>query len=61
MNDWGTVSGVPVCKSFCDDWFDACRDAKTCAMNWKDDYNKTGGVSCKVNSTCKTFREVSFH
>ncbi|KAJ8279040.1 hypothetical protein COCON_G00061060 [Conger conger] len=32
------VLHVPVCVSFCDSWFDACKDDLTCAKNWLTDF-----------------------
>ncbi|KAL4634985.1 riboflavin-binding protein-like isoform X1 [Arapaima gigas] len=29
---------VPLCASFCDRWFNACKDELTCAKNWLTDF-----------------------
>ena len=54
----GYISGVPVCASYCDSWFEACKDDLTCVEDWLDDfdYAVNGNNSCPVNSTCTTFR-----
>ncbi|CAL8264746.1 unnamed protein product, partial [Gadus morhua 'NCC'] len=39
------IQAVPLCHSFCRDWFDACRMDLTCARNWARDprgHNCTG-------------------
>ncbi|KAH0629656.1 hypothetical protein JD844_011887 [Phrynosoma platyrhinos] len=30
---------VPLCQSFCDGWYDACKDDLTCARNWLTDWH----------------------
>ena len=54
------VAGVPICKSYCDAWFDACKNDSTCAKDWLKDFNETGDmISCKNgNSSCQTYTEV---
>ncbi|XP_075999162.1 retbindin [Genypterus blacodes] len=40
------IQAVPLCHSFCRDWFDACRVDLTCVRNWATDprgQNCTGG------------------
>ncbi|MBN3305794.1 RBP protein, partial [Amia calva] len=32
------LQGVPLCQSFCQDWFEACREDLTCARNWVSDW-----------------------
>ena len=55
----GSFVGVPICSSFCDAWFDACKDESTCAKNWITDYDydQSGNNKCKTN-VCKKFSEV---
>ena len=50
---------APVCRDFCDEWFNACADDMTCVSNWITDWNVTedGSNYCPVNSTCMTFRQ----
>ena len=53
------LSGLPVCASSCDEWFDACKDVPVCAQNWLTDFkedNETGRLHC-VTKTCRTFAE----
>ena len=52
---------LPVCASYCDEWFDACKDDYTCAVNWVVRffiYIETGQNVCPPNHTCRTFAEV---
>ena len=55
----GYIQNVPVCASYCDDWFEACKDDLTCVEDWLADfdYEVNGNNSCPANSTCITFRE----
>lgn len=44
---------APLCSSFCDSWFEACKDDLTCAKNWLTDFNMaTAPSTCKTNSSC---------
>lgn len=55
-----SLNRVPVCSSFCDNWYDACKSDLTCVKNWifEWDYdNKTGENLCPTNSSCMTFEE----
>ncbi|XP_069491497.1 riboflavin-binding protein-like [Ambystoma mexicanum] len=39
---------VPLCQSFCDGWFDACKDDLTCVQNWLTDWTiDENGNQCK--------------
>ncbi len=55
----GYIANVPVCASYCDRWFQACKDDLTCVENWLVDFDfaANGNNSCPVNSTCMTFSE----
>lgn len=50
-------NNAPVCSSYCDEWYEACKDQPTCAKNWVFDFNETpdGHNLCKRN--CTTFKE----
>ncbi|KJE91436.1 hypothetical protein CAOG_02570 [Capsaspora owczarzaki ATCC 30864] len=54
-------SSVPVCSSWADRWFDACRNDKTCVDNWYDDnawdYTPDGWNICKPDSQCTTYAD----
>ncbi|KAL9969929.1 hypothetical protein ACROYT_G022213 [Oculina patagonica] len=39
---------APICASFCDGWFEACKEDLTCAKNWATGFNWTSGIN-----TCK--------
>jgi len=47
---------APICASFCNDWFDACKDDLTCAKNWLTDFNTTrpGDANTCINP-CRNF------
>lgn len=51
------IKHAPVCASFCDGWFDACKNDLTCAKNWIIDFNMSayGANTCK--NPCKTFSQ----
>ena len=51
------LKNAPVCSSYCNDWFDACKDDMTCAENWVTGFNFTedGHNQCKQN--CTTFKD----
>lgn len=50
---------APVCTHYCDDWFEACKDDKTCAKNWIKGFDwASGGNRCKPGSSCKTFKDT---
>ena len=50
------LSKAPVCASFCDAWFDACKDDLTCARNWITDFNMTSGTN-KCMQPCRSFSD----
>ena len=58
----GYIQGVPVCASYCDAWFEACRNDFTCVDNWLEDFDFAldGVNSCPGpgNSTCVTFEQM---
>ncbi|XP_073987680.1 folate receptor gamma-like [Rhodnius prolixus] len=58
---------VPLCKSECQDWFNACADDYTCSDNWSKSYdnslvnNSTNGTHiCERDPSerCKPFKDV---
>ncbi len=53
-------SGVPLCSTFCDQWYEACKSEKACAKNWITDFNKNsyGENTCKPSSSCQDFSIV---
>lgn len=56
----GYIKGAPVCASYCNRWFDACKDDYTCVENWLEDFDYAldGANSCPANSSCMTFRDM---
>ncbi|XP_015666784.1 riboflavin-binding protein-like [Protobothrops mucrosquamatus] len=43
------ISSVPICKKFCDDWYEACESDQTCVSNWLTDWeiDEKGENHCK--------------
>ena len=54
----GSFVGVPICSSFCDTWFDACKDEVTCAKNWITDFTVFQGNNKCNTSRCMKFSEI---
>lgn len=50
------IQAVPLCHSFCRDWFDACRMDMTCARNWARDPR---GQNC--TGTCVSYQQMYQH
>ncbi|XP_047428543.1 retbindin [Mugil cephalus] len=50
------IQAVPLCHSFCRDWFDACRMDMTCARNWARDPR---GQNC--TGTCVQYQQMYQH
>ena len=62
-----TYSSVPICSSYCDSFYDACKDEPICVTNWYTDWDiRTNNVTgeeerhCKADSACDTFGQ-RFH
>lgn len=60
LNQFSALGNLPVCREFCDGWFQACANDMTCATNWITDWDYVlNGVNvCRENSTCRNFTEV---
>ena len=53
------IRNVPICMDYCDAWFDACKDDRTCFENWLEEYEDAFSLTnCSAPYTCHTFREV---
>lgn len=53
------VTKVPICFDYCDSWFEACKNEKTCVENWETGFVKVGHhYACPNNSKCTTFKKV---
>ncbi|XP_049602071.1 retbindin [Syngnathus scovelli] len=50
------IQAVPLCHSFCRDWFDACKTDLTCARNWATDPR---GHNC--TGTCVQYQQMYQH
>ncbi|EDO43863.1 predicted protein, partial [Nematostella vectensis] len=60
MSSAGAIHGVPICSSYCDSWFDACKNDQICVEDVLTGYefNQHGINSCPVNSTCQTYASM---
>ena len=53
------IRNMPVCKDYCDAWFEACKDDRTCFDNWLENYEAGSTlINCSTPYTCRTFHEV---
>lgn len=52
-------AGVPVCASYCDAWFAACKDDKICVEDVLGGYNFTihGENICPADQNCTTYTQ----
>ena len=50
----GSLSRVPICASYCDEWFDACKNDSTCSSDWLETSVIAGQHHCDANQTCQT-------
>uniref|UniRef100_A0A8B9MCC9 Folate receptor-like domain-containing protein n=1 Tax=Accipiter nisus TaxID=211598 RepID=A0A8B9MCC9_9AVES len=57
-NDTAAIRSVPLCQSFCDDWYEACKDDSICVHNWLTDWewDESGENHCK--NKCIPYSEV---
>ncbi|KAJ0001496.1 hypothetical protein NQD34_006516 [Periophthalmus magnuspinnatus] len=51
-----SIQAVPLCHSFCRDWFEACRTDVTCARNWARDPR---GQNC--TGSCVSYQQMYQH
>ncbi|KAJ8251295.1 hypothetical protein GJAV_G00219800 [Gymnothorax javanicus] len=49
----GAIQATPLCHSFCADWFEACKNDRTCALNWTTDW---AGEDCA--GPCMPFHQM---
>lgn len=50
---------VPLCRSDCETWFDACREEYTCTDNWIRNFKwSKDGNSCLPGTECKTYEDI---
>ena len=49
------IKKAPICASFCDEWYDACRDDLTCGRNWLTDFNVSADGVNTCKQPCKNF------
>ena len=52
------VTAIPLCNTYCSDWYDACASDYTCVTNWANWTADTNGAySCPAGSPCQTFAQ----
>lgn len=49
------IKKAPICASFCDEWYDACRYDLTCGRNWLTDFNVSADGVNTCKQPCKNF------
>lgn len=50
---------IPLCKSDCDEWWEACKHEMTCLDNWSKGFNWTSGINtCPQGKPCRPFTEM---
>ncbi|KAM7541012.1 hypothetical protein Aperf_G00000022268 [Anoplocephala perfoliata] len=55
-----TVFGVPLCESDCNEWYNACKDFKACATNWRSggfDWS-AGTNACREGYECIAISKI---
>ena len=57
-NDTKAFINAPVCSGYCDDWYKACENDRTCAKNWGTGFNYTSDGHNKCKRNCTTFKET---
>jgi len=51
--------GVPICSSYCNSWFEACKNDMTCGVEWLYDFVPDNINGETVNYTCATVCALS--
>lgn len=49
------IKKAPICASFCDEWYDACRYDLTCGRNWLTDFNFSADGVNTCKQPCRNF------
>lgn len=53
------ILNVPLCREDCEQWWEDCRDASTCKVNWHKGWNwSTGTNQCPRGAMCQKFKYV---
>ncbi|NXY80812.1 RBP protein, partial [Alcedo cyanopectus] len=57
-NHTAGIQAVPLCQSFCDDWYEACKDDSICVRNWLTDWewDESGENHCR--NKCVPYSKV---
>lgn len=56
-NYQSAVLKAPICASFCDGWFEACKEDLTCAGNWISGFNTSRDGSNTCKDPCRNFSD----
>lgn len=49
---------LPICRSFADEWYAACKNDYSCVRDWINDwdFSNPNNITCPADSTCKCVR-----
>lgn len=56
-NYQSAVLKAPICASFCDGWFEACKEDLTCARDWISGFNMSRDGSNTCKDPCRNFSD----
>lgn len=56
-NYQSAILKAPICASFCDGWFEACKEDLTCAGNWISGFNTSRDGSNTCKDPCRNFSD----
>ncbi|XP_044297630.1 riboflavin-binding protein-like [Varanus komodoensis] len=54
----GAIQSVPICQSFCDDWYEACKNDLTCVSNWLMDWKIDANGENHCKNECISYSEM---
>lgn len=57
-NSTKSLLSVPICNSFCEDWFEACKDELTCTRNWLTDWDWNTDNENVCKGKCIPYKEM---
>ncbi|XP_067829131.1 retbindin [Heptranchias perlo] len=49
---------VPICHGFCDQWYKACENDRTCARNWNSDLKWSNQIRATCISECTPYNKM---
>lgn len=56
-NYQSAILKAPICASFCDGWFEACKEDLTCARDWISGFNMSRDGSNTCKDPCRNFSD----